>query len=735
MKSKRMLSLMLACAMTFGLAACGGNGNNGTTNSDSTGAANESAAVNTDETTATGGTVDDSADYDTVSSQVYDLTLGDFYDIYKQTENIENISEKFAMQAVSEAKLMESAVILPATSGKGMYAMSRVAPYTYDYTLWGTDYSRYHQALVATDMIKAEDRAEMKAKWSELKGTGEYEQWAKDYLKEKGYTLKDSLTLGYASDPTTWDEFATYLASDSDAIVNTYDGLVEYDTEGTIQPALAESWEVSEDGLTYTFHLRKGVEWVDSQGRAIAEVKADDFVAGMQHLLDCQAGQEYLLEGVIVNASQYINGEVTDIADVGIKAVDDYTVEYTLEQPVTYFTTMLGYSDFAPLCRSYYTSQGGKFGAEFDASASDYTFGKDPNSIAYCGPYIVSNATASNTIVFKENESYWNKDNINVKTITWLFNDGSDATKAYNDLKAGTLDSVNLTTAAIELAKKSGELDEYGFITDTDATTYTFFYNMNRAAFANFNDDTKVVSSQTDEDKERTKQAMRNVHFRRALSFAVDRATYNAQAVGEDLKYASLRNTYTPANFVQLEEDTTISINGTDTTFAAGTYYGEIVQAQLDADNFPVKVWDKEANDGIGSGDGFDGWYNPDNAVEELNTAIEELSALGITIDEDNPIQIDIPYPSIAEIYTNKVNAYKQSLEKVLGGKVQVNLIDGVDYNGWYYAGYYATYGYENNYDVYDLSGWSPDFGDPCTFLDTFLPDYAGYQTKSLGIY
>ena len=148
-----------------------------------------------------------------------------------------------------------------------------------------------------------------------------------------------------------------------------------------------------------------------------------------------------MLEGVIVNASQYINGEVTDIADVGIKAVDDYTVEYTLEQPVTYFMTMLGSSDFAPLCRSYYTSQGGKFGAEFDASASDYTFGKDPNSIAYCGPYIVSNATASNTIVFKENESYWNKDNINVKTITWLFNDGSDATKAYNDLKAGTLDS------------------------------------------------------------------------------------------------------------------------------------------------------------------------------------------------------------------------------------------------------------------------------------------------------
>ena len=53
----------------------------------------------------------------------------------------------------------------------------------------------------------------------------------------------------------------------------------------------------------------------------------------------------------------------------------------------------------------------------------------------------------------------------------------------------------------------------------------------------------------------------------------------------------------------------------------------------------------------------------------------------------------------------------------------------------WYYAGYYADYGYEANYDVYDVSGWSPDFGDPSTYLDTFLPDYAGYMVKCIGLY
>ena len=66
------------------------------------------------------------------------------------------------------------------------------------------------------------------------------------------------------------DALGTSRAADSEAIINTYDGLMEYDVEGTLQPALAESYEVSADGLTYTFHLRQGVKWVDSQGREVA---------------------------------------------------------------------------------------------------------------------------------------------------------------------------------------------------------------------------------------------------------------------------------------------------------------------------------------------------------------------------------------------------------------------------------------------------------------------------------
>lgn len=735
---RKIVSALLVMSMTASLVACGNSGSGSSDPADESVSVSSSASSESNASASASSESEAEAEesempegYDETSTELYNEALGDFNDALATAKEAETVDERYALMAVAEGKLMESAMMYPLTSRGGTYAMYRMAPRTKDYTLWGSDKDRYHQYVVTTDFIKAEDYNEMRAKWDELKGTGTYESWVKEYLAGKGYTLKDSFSMPYASDPVTWDGLATSRAADTDAIINTYDGLMEYDVEGTLQPALAESYEVSDDGLTYTFHLRKDVKWTDSQGREVDTVKADDFVAGMQHMCDAQGGLEYLVQGVIKNVSQYISREVTDFDEVGVKAVDDYTVEYTLEEPCSYFMTMLGYTIFMPMSRSYYQSQGGKFGAEYDSSAADYQYGKDSNSIAYCGPYLVTNATAKNTIVFKLSDSYWNKDNVNIKTLTWLFNDQSDVTKMYTDAKAGTVDYVNLNTSTMETAKSEGLYDQYAVVSDTDATSFMAFYNINRTATANANDGTTAKSTKSDEEIQRTNKALQNVHFRRAISFAADRGAYNAQQVGEDLKYTSLRNTFTPGYFVSLSKDTTIQINGTDTTFPAGTYYGEIVQKQIDADGVKIKVWDAENK----TSDGFDGWYNPENAVEELNTAIEELAEEGITIDESNPIQMEYPYPSAVEVYTNKANSYKKSVEAALGGKVVINLVDAVDLDGWHYAGYYANYGYEANYDVYDVSGWGPDFGDPCSYLDTMLPDYEGYMTKCFGIF
>ena len=731
---KKLICLLLALVMTLGMVACGSSEQAPTTTAPTTPDVTTTAPVTTGPVEYVDPYADLADDYDALSAAIYEDIFAEFTPAYEAALAEKNVSKRYALMAIAEAKLMESAVMLPLTSNGGNYAISRVVPNTATSTLWGNDSYRYHNVLVATDPIKAADRAELKALWAELKGTGTWEAKAKEYMTSKGYTLKNTYSLGYSSDPQTWDVLGTSRTADSEAIVNTYDGLYEYDSENRLMPALAESYTLSADGLTYTFKIRQGLKWVDSQGREVADVKADDFVAGMQHMMDVQAGLEYLIQFIIVGANDYITGEITDFSKVGVKAVDDYTLEYTLVAPTSYFMTMLGYGVFAPMSRSYYESQGGKFGADFDAKAESYKYGKTPDNIAYCGPYVVTNATDKNTIVFKANAKYWNAANVTMETITWLYNDGEDVLKAYNDNKAGVIDGCGLNPSAVEAAKTDKLFDTFAYVSATDATSFMAFYNVNRMAFANVNDGT-VATAKTEEECERATAALRNVHFRRAVSFATDRATYNAQTVGEELKLTSMRNCYTPGTFVFLEEDVTVDINGKATTYPAGTFYGKIMQDQINADGVVMKVWDPEADGGIGSSDGYDGWYNPTEAVKELETAISELAAIGIEISAENPIKIDLPYFSGSEIYSNRANAYKQSIEDILGGKVIVNLTACADSAAWYYAGYYTEYGSEGNYDVYDVSGWGPDYGDPQTYLDTFLPEYAGYMVKCIGLY
>ena len=728
---KRVLCALLALVMVLGFVGCKNNGDDKTTpapNNTNKPAESEVPATTVPTTPLPTG------DYNAMSAAIYDAQLGAFNTLYQAAKEEQNVSKRYALMAQAEAKLLEAAVLIPGTTNGGNYGLSRVAKRSASTDLWGNDSDRFHNVLVTTELISAEDQTHLKAMWNEVRGTGTYSQKATDYLKEKGYTLKDTYNMGYVSDPQTWDALATSRSADSEAIVNTYDGLVEYDNENEIKPALAESWEVSEDGKTYTFHIRQGAKWVDAQGREVADVKADDFVAGMQHMLDAGGGLEYLVENIIVNALEYNTGDVTDFAEVGVKATDDNTVVYTLCQPTSYFITMLGYNVFAPMSRTYFESKGGVFGKDDYKAAVDagtMKYGQTVNDIAYCGPYTVTNHTAENTIVFEANPTYWNKDNITIKTLTWKFNDGKDPTKAYEDTKAGTLDGCGLSSASLEACKADGNFEKYCTVSDTDATSFVLFLNLNRNAYANFNDKTKAVSTMTDDQKKRTDAAMLNVHFRRAIGMGLDIATYNGQVVGEELKLNSVRNSYTPGNFIALEEDVTIEINGESKTFAKGTYYGEIMQAQIDADGVKIKVWDAENQ----TSDGFAGWHNPANAYEELQQAITELKEFGVEISKDNPIVMDLPYYSGADVYTNRAQTLKQSVEEALQGCVVVNLVSCADAKEWYYAGYYTESGKDANYTLYDVSGWGPDYGDPATYLDTMLGDGAGYMAKCLGLF
>jgi ABC-type oligopeptide transport system substrate-binding subunit len=222
---------------------------------------------------------------------------------------------------------------------------------------------------------------------------------------------------------------------------------------------------------------------------------------------------------------------------------------------------------------------------------------------------------------------------------------------------------------------------------------------------------------------------MLNQSFRLALLNSIDRATYNEQSVGADLKLNALVNSYTPGSFVNLPEEVTVEINGEAKTYVAGTFYGEIVQDQLNADGITLTVWNGS------SSSGFDGWYNVDAAKANLAVAIEELAAVGIEISAENPIYIDLPVRTDSEVNMNMKNAVKQSVEAATNGCIIINLVEYATRDTYLDATYWYGTGYEANFDLNDGSGWGPDYGDPSTYLGTMLPDGAGYMTKSLGIF
>ena len=744
---KKLLALLLALAMVMSLAACGGNAPAAPTTATEAPAATTPAGTDTPDEAYTGldWAAIDAMDVDEASDTIYDWNLGEFNEVYQDAKSeVVDLDLRMAKMAIAEAKLMESGVFIPVYGNGGAFAMNRVVPRTVTSVSWGIDRYRWYTQLVANELITTEDRDALTALWGESENAAAWEEAAKAYLKEHNYTLSDTWNYAINYELATWDAIASSFTSDQYFIAPTCSPLLEYDTKDEQQYALAESVDVSEDGTVYTFHLRKGVKWVDQQGREVGEVTADDWVASMQHVIDNNDALGYLMTVSggcgIKNYDAYISGDVTDFAEVGVKAVDEYTLEYTLEAPFPAFLTMMGYGCFAPLNRAFYKAQGGTFSTE----GEEYTSGKyatTPANIAYCGPYLVKNFTEKNVTSYVANPAYWNADAVQTHNLNIYYNDGSDPLRAYNEAKAGTLAGCAFNSSALVLAKEEKPqgsdktyFDLYHYTTPNDATTFCGWVNLNRGSWANFNDSTVGVSNQTDAQKAATRSAMNNQNFRLALAMAFDRGAFNSTIVGEELKYNSLKNSFIPGDFQKTAGEVTVDINGTATTFPAGTYFAVIEQAQLDADGVTLKVWDPTADGGAGSGDGFDGWYNPEQSVKYLEKAIAELAQVGVEISKENPIHIDVPYGTFSETVTNRFQAYKQSIEKVTDGRIIVDLIPFADNTTFGYAYYRTTKGSEANYDITPgTSGWGPDYGDGQSYLDVIQP--YGYMTKNIGLY
>lgn len=680
---------------------------------------------------------------------VYEATLGEYEALINQAKAAASIDEKFVIFAKAEAVLLESAVMVPTTTQGGAYTISRIAPHTVPYVQWGNDDDRVKSLVIADKFITKEDRAALLELWeAACKGEGEYDPAA--YLTAHGYGLKNEYKTTFSTAPVTFDWLNTSEQADTEVTVNTVDGLVEYDNLNQMQPALAESWEISEDGLTYTFHIRQGVKWYTAEGQEYAELTANDFVAGFHHMLDAKAGLEELVRGIIKGVgSTYVynedgsvkvdeNGEeVVDVAGyldggewsvVGYSAPDDYTLVITLEKPTSYFMTMLTYSIFLPICDSFYQAKGGVYGQDEYAAATAtdaYTYGLNTSvsNQVYCGAFRITEFSADSKIVLVKNPGYYKADDVTMETLTWIYDAGEDPLATYQDVINGVYPGSALTESTGTLKKAQTDklegdedtiFNTYAYISDTTSTTYLGALNLNRGTYGLASG--ACASPKTEDQKIDTNLALNNKSFRQALLYAFDRATWNAVSRGSDLAATNLRNMYTHPEFVSLSANVTVD----GKTWGAGTFYGEMVQYYLEQMGSHIKVADKQ-----------DGWYNPSVARKALAKAVEELNGK-VTF----PITLDIAYYGPSAAQTAQARAFKKGIEDNLGTEyVIINLVEATTAADYYASGYRAKSGEAGNFDICYGTGWGPDYGDPSTYLDTFLGYGAGYMTKLLGVF
>ncbi len=226
------------------------------------------------------------------------------------------------------------------------------------------------------------------------------------------------------------------LTTDSTGItVNSImsEGLMRSGRDGSPVAGLAEKWETSEDGLTWTFHLREGLKW--SNGDPLT---ANDFKFSWLKVLDRETGAKKAdLLYVIKGAEAYNTGNGKK-EDVGINVIDDKTLEIKLEQPTEYFLSLLAHVTYSPISEKFYEKTGAKYGLE-------------PENTVASGPYVLKSWSHSANLVLAKNENYWNKDAIKLDEIEIkLITDNEAALNAFNNKE---IDLIRISSAQYEKYK------------------------------------------------------------------------------------------------------------------------------------------------------------------------------------------------------------------------------------------------------------------------------------------
>ena len=491
----------------------------------------------------------------------------------------------------------------------------------------------------------------------------------------------------YSTDINSLDYTFSARNTNSDHFTNFVDGLFENDQYGNLKPALATSWEVSEDGLTYTYHLRKGVKWVDSEGNDYDEVRAQDFVTALKHAVEVKSEMLYVVQDSIKGLDDYIKGNTKDFASVGVKAVDDYTLQYTLAKPETFWNSKLTYGIMYPINEEFLKSKGKDFGQP------------SADSILYNGAYILANNTAKSVIEYRKNDSYWDKKHVYIDNVKFTYYDGSNPDALFKEFDQGNYSMARVFPNSGGYKDVEAKYGDNVFYSQPMGTTYNVTFNLDRQSY-------NATSKKTEQEKADTKKAILNKNFRLAMEFALNKADYLAQNVGKSGSEKGIRNILTPSEFVMVGDKT----------------YGEVVQEKL-------RALDPETFGDVKLADGQEGWYNVDKAKSLFAKAKSELEAQGVKF----PIHLDLPQAETSEMLVNQAKSLKHSVESALGSDnvvIDIILLNDDAYNA---ATYQATTAAAQDFDISTASGWGPDYQDPSTYLDIY-DSRTGAQLQNLGL-
>ena len=501
----------------------------------------------------------------------------------------------------------------------------------------------------------------------------------------------------YSSEVTTMNYLVSGATYELVVGANTIDSLVENDTYGNILPSGAESWEVSEDGLTWTFHLRAGQYWYDADGNQKDPVTANDYVAAARYVCDSamDCANSYLMDGWIVNASELLNytaallanpveqgtevGEEQDLVvdangiiyegsdwnketekydtwtevpavtpeDLGVEAVDDLTLVYHMVKARPYFLTALQFGTYWPAPASLLAELGENYGL-------------DNYSMWFNGAYLLSEFKPNEKRVYTKNENNWDAEHIYIERIEQTCN--TEATTLAPELfLRGEIDYADIGSDIVadwlSDPEKSQMISSSRVIGD-----YSYFFG--------FNFEPKFDAEY---EPENWAIAVNNENFRKAVFHGINRDEYLAAKYPGDDPSIHKINTVTPKGF---------SVNeGKDYVF-----YGGLAKYT--------------------EGESFD----PELAVQFRDAAKAELEAAGCKF----PIKVPVNYNTSSTTWANCTVVLEQQLEELLGADF-IDIIV-VPYSG---SSFLKETRRNGNYALQELN-WGADFMDPETWADPF---------------